>query len=236
MEKKSMKTFYSKMLLALTAASLLFTGCQKSNNSMWDDNRSASSFKQKSGKSLWGNDDTLLVNSDDLIGPSNEDFIPLKEEDLKAQLADGAIPQPRSSPGDPNSNIPGIDRFHEPTSQLAAIFRTVFFNTDDHILRGREYLRTMDEISSFLKSNPNTYIFVEGHCDARGPEAYNLALGARRANFVRTILVKNGVHADQVHSISYGKERPAVLGNTNEAWAKNRRAQFKIFQKSRENE
>ncbi len=75
-------------------------------------------------------------------------------------------------------------------------------------------------------------MFVEGHTDERGPEAYNLSLGARRANYVRTLLVQKGVDHNQLHTISFGKERPAEMGHNSEAWSKNRRAQFKIYKKS----
>lgn len=218
-------------MLCISAASLLFSGCQKKNNGVWDDNRSASHFKTKNGKALWGSDDLAFSGNEDLMGPSNEDFIPLKEDDLKPQFIDGAIPQPKDSPGEMGSSLPGIDRFLDPSSNLSSIFRTVYFNTDDHILRGKESLNTIEDMASYLKAHSNTYIFVEGHCDERGPEAYNLSLGARRANYVRSMLVKKGVDLNQIHTISYGKEKPAAPGHNTDSWAKNRRAQFKIYQK-----
>lgn len=70
---------------------------------------------------------------------------------------------------------------------------------------------------------------MEGHCDERGPEAYNLALGSRRAHAVRNMLLQQGVHPDQVFTISYGKERPLVMEHHDEGWAQNRRAEFKIY-------
>lgn len=228
-----MKKSYRLIVLIGSVSSLLLTGCQRKNNSMWNDQRTAGDVKTKNGKALWGSSDDLVLakGSENLIGPSGEDFIPLKEEDLKAQFIDGAIPQPKSSPGEPGSGLPGLDRFQDPSSNLSSIFRNVYFNTDDHILRGKESLTALDNIASYLKSHSNTYIFIEGHCDERGPEAYNLSLGARRANYVRSMLVKKGVDLNQIHTVSYGKEKPASSGHTPEAWAKNRRAQFKIFQK-----
>ena len=74
-------------------------------------------------------------------------------------------------------------------------------------------------------------MYVEGHTDERGPEAYNLSLGTRRANSVRTLLIQKGVDLNQVHTISYGKERPDDNSHTPDAWSKNRRAEFKIYQK-----
>ncbi|MES2122551.1 MAG: OmpA family protein, partial [Chlamydiota bacterium] len=149
----------------------------------------------------------------------------------RVQFVDGAIPQPKNSPGERGSRIPGVDGFHTPVGSEAAIFKNVYFKTDDHILRDKEYLSTIERISAYLKSHPDTYLFVSGNCDQRGPEAYNLSLGARRANYVRTLLVQKGVDAEQIHTISYGKERLLDTHNNAEAWSKNRRAEFKIYQK-----
>jgi peptidoglycan-associated lipoprotein len=116
---------------------------------------------------------------------------------------------------------------------LAAIFRNVYFNTDDHVLREKSYYDTLTKISDFLKKHQDTYVFIEGHCDERASESYNLALGTRRSCFVRNLLVKQGVSPDQLFTISYGKERPVDLRHTKDAWAKNRRTEFKIFNKKR---
>lgn len=208
-----------------TLLCVLATGCKSKNGNVWDDNPVAESYRGL--QSLWNNDAT--AQEDSLFNPTNEDFVSLKDEDLKPQFADGAIPQPKNSPGERGSGLPGIEGFHSPAGQEAAVFRNVYFNTDDHILRGRESLEALDNIAQFLKSHPQCFIFVEGHCDERGPEAYNLALGSRRSNFVRSYLVQQGVDMNRIHTISYGKERPANLAHNSEAWSKNRRAAFKIY-------
>lgn len=76
---------------------------------------------------------------------------------------------------------------------------------------------------SFLKKYPQDNLTVEGHADERGTREYNLALGERRANSVKEFLVAQGVQASRLKTISYGKERPAVLGSNETAWAQNRR-------------
>jgi peptidoglycan-associated lipoprotein len=81
----------------------------------------------------------------------------------------------------------------------------------------------LDTQAAWLKKNKNVNIVVQGHCDERGTREYNLALGERRANAVKKYLVSQGVAADRITVISYGKERPAVLGNNETAWAQNRR-------------
>ncbi len=221
-----MKKNVLSMTLACSVLCLLFSGCSKKSKGVWDDSKSSAGYKYKHSQSLWGNDGQ---GEDELAGALNEDFVPLRDEDLKSQFADGAIPQSKFAPGE--GGVPGIDQFQTPSSELASIFRNLYFNTDDHILRGQDSLAALDKIASYLKGHPNTFIVVEGHCDERAPESYNLSLGARRANYIRPALVKKGVDLNQIHTISYGKERPADLGHSPEAWTKNRRAQFKIHQR-----
>jgi len=224
-----MKKSYLFVTLMCSLTCLLVTGCKKKNNGVWDDNQSMGNYKRGSSN-YWGEGGDL-AQENRFSGPANEDFIPLKDEDLQSAFADGAIPQPKHSPGEPGSNLPGLDQFHAPMGEQAAIFRNVYFNTDDHILRGAEYMSTVDRIASYLKSHPNVYIFVSGNCDERGPEAYNLALGTRRANYIRTMLVQKGVDLNRIHTISYGKERPEDMGHSPESWSKNRRAEFKIYER-----
>ena len=76
----------------------------------------------------------------------------------------------------------------------------------------------------WLKKHNAIKAVVQGYCDERGTREYNLALGERRANAVKQFLVSKGIAADRISTISYGKERPAVLGNNEAAWAQNRRA------------
>ena len=76
--------------------------------------------------------------------------------------------------------------------------------------------------AEWLKSDPSIKIIVEGHCDERGTREYNLALGERRANAVKNYLVKQGISAKRIKTISYGKERPIFVGTGEAVWAKNR--------------
>jgi peptidoglycan-associated lipoprotein len=228
-----MKRSAQILTIAFSIACLLMvTGCKRRASNVWDENKTSANYKNKHTQSPWGTDDEIAAGKDDFIGPSEEDFIPLRNEDLKSQFADGAIPQPKNDLGEAGSGMPSYDQFMSPSSQLLSVFRNVFFNTDDHILRGRDYIAVVEQIAGYLKQHPKTTIIIEGHCDERGPEAYNLSLGARRANFIRTLLVQKGVNPDQVHTISYGKEKPSEDGHNPKAWSKNRRAQFKIHQRA----
>lgn len=207
-------------------ACFLTMGCNKSDSDVWDENQAS----LKKGHSFW-NDGNERLAKEGFVGPADEDFIPLQEDDLRTQFADAAIPQPKSAPGEPGSGLPGIEFFHKAIADLAFVFQNIQFNTDDHIVRGAEQLNIVEKIAAYLKSHTNTYVYIEGHTDERGPEAYNLSLGTRRANSVRSLLVQKGVDLNQVHTISYGKERPSDHSHTPDAWTRNRRAEFKIYQK-----
>lgn len=208
----------------------LFQGCEKNKTSVWDQNKSATHMQDAASAALWG-DDALNNTSEGVFSISDEEFIALSEEDLKSQFAEAAVPQSNITPGEAGSGIPGISHFKNPTAILASIFRTVYFNTNQHIIRSQDSLNNLARAATHLIEHPNLYIFITGNCDERGPEAYNLALGARRANYVRSFLVKKGVNPDHIFTISYGKEKPVDPGHNHKAWAKNRRAEFKIYEK-----
>ena len=98
----------------------------------------------------------------------------------------------------------------------------VFFDYDRSDIKA-EGRQTLQRQADWLKKYANVTITVEGHCDERGTREYNLALGERRATAVKKILVALGVPANRISTISYGKERPAVVGSNEAAWAQNRR-------------
>ncbi len=99
----------------------------------------------------------------------------------------------------------------------------VFFAFDSYSLSDNAE-EILDTQVDWLKKHENVNVIVQGYCDERGTREYNLALGERRANAVKNYLVAKGIAADRISTISYGKERPAVLGNNEAAWAQNRRA------------
>ena len=105
---------------------------------------------------------------------------------------------------------------------VANVGDRVFFDFDKSNLRP-DARATLGKWVAFLKKYPNDRLTIEGHCDERGTREYNLALGERRATAVKNFLVAEGVAAARLKTISYGKERPAVLGHNEAAWAQNRR-------------
>ena len=99
----------------------------------------------------------------------------------------------------------------------------VFFGYDSSDLDS-DALELLQDQVAWLKQNSDVSVTIEGHCDERGTREYNLALGEKRAQAVKNYLIGLGVNPDRVSTISYGKERPAVVGSNDGAWAQNRRS------------
>ncbi|EFH09352.1 peptidoglycan-associated lipoprotein Pal, partial [Teichococcus cervicalis] len=106
---------------------------------------------------------------------------------------------------------------------VANVGDRVFFDTDSSSVRG-DQRATLERQAAWLAQYPQVQVLMEGHADERGTREYNLALGQRRANSARDVLVAQGVAPARISTISYGKDRPAALGSTPDAWAQNRRA------------
>lgn len=106
----------------------------------------------------------------------------------------------------------------------------IFFDYDRYEIRN-DAGPVLEANAQWLKSYPTVKILVEGHCDERGTEEYNLALGEKRAKSAMNYLVSLGISPERVRIISYGKSQPLDPGHDENAWAKNRRAQFLIIEK-----
>ncbi len=99
----------------------------------------------------------------------------------------------------------------------------VYFGYDSSDLDS-DALELLQDQVAWLKQNSNVSVTIEGHCDERGTREYNLALGEKRAQAVKNYLIGLGISPDRVSTISYGKERPAVVGSNDGAWSQNRRS------------
>lgn len=230
-------------ILSIFAFALMLTSCCRSTDEVWDDTKTASRHMRRGVSALGGKhgDSQVVVCREDFYVQDNgyfaygQDFVPLPDADncRDVSMAEFVAPQPSSTPGDPGCLLPGIEAFQDPStvSGMGQIFQNIFFEYNSNLVKGQDSVNTVRNIADYMRTHPGTYVFVEGHCDQRGPQAYNLALGSRRANAVRTMLIDQGVNPDNVFTISYGKERPLVFENHEEAYSKNRRAEFKIFQK-----
>ncbi len=123
----------------------------------------------------------------------------------------------------PGFNQAGTDFL--PGSQYG--LQTIYFDFDSSAIRS-DAMATLKSNAENIKKVPGKMIQIAGHCDSRGTQEYNLALGERRALAVRAFLMQCGLPGDRLTTISYGAESPAVPGNNEGAWAKNRRAEFNV--------
>jgi peptidoglycan-associated lipoprotein len=108
-----------------------------------------------------------------------------------------------------------------------ANLKDVYFDFDRYDIRPGD-AQVLDGNATWLKSNANNLVLIEGHCDERGTNEYNLALGERRAKSTMNYLVSQGIQANRITIISYGKERPVCNEKTEACWQKNRRAHFLV--------
>jgi peptidoglycan-associated lipoprotein len=127
-----------------------------------------------------------------------------------------------------------VSRPAPPTPAPAQPGREDFERVDIHFAYdsyelGEDAQNILEKKATFLKENPDIKVLIEGHCDERGTEIYNLALGDRRAHAARQYLVKLGIDEDRLETVSYGEERPLDPGHNEEAWARNRRDHFVIL-------
>jgi peptidoglycan-associated lipoprotein len=237
---------YKQILLMACFLSTFFFGCQRSASQVWEDTKTGGNYLGKSVRSAAGkHGSSKQVQSErEFVAQSTyqQDFIPLNDDDLYQKIALGdpealkqinaytPIPQPKESPGDLGSKIPGIEAFSSPDQlNLQSVFKVIYFDTNDYVVRGGDIRKDLRSVSNYLKDNPQVSVFIIGNCDERGTAAYNLSLGSKRSNSVRAMLVKEGVDLNRLHTISYGKERPISTGHGSSDWKLNRRVNFKLY-------
>ena len=125
------------------------------------------------------------------------------------------------------SELPNISsaQLEEMLFEEESGLQRIYFDFDSSSLRP-DAMETLKQNAELIKKAPGVLIQIAGHCDERGTQEYNLALGERRSLSVRTYLMQLGVSGDRLITISYGEESPTVAGRTQDAWAKNRRCEF----------
>ncbi len=178
------------------------SGCRRNSCDVWEDTKSAGRHMKRGLRALGGKhghsrqigcrhdfeyvDDECYEeapNFQDCDYQAEDespitDFIPLEDQANHVELTDSDCRPSREAPGDPGSAIPGIQAFRDPNTipGLAGIFRTIYFDYDSSLIKGGDNFRALRSIAEYLRRHPRVYVFIEGHTDERGPQAYNLAL------------------------------------------------------------
>jgi peptidoglycan-associated lipoprotein len=145
-----------------------------------------------------------------------------------AAAAPAPAPAPRTAPtttATPRDTMEAIRA--EIASARARLLETIYFEYDKDELRD-DARATLDAKLPLLNLNTGLKVRIAGHCDERGSDEYNIALGRRRAETAKKYLVDRGVDASRIETVSFGRERPAAQGESEDAWSKNRRDEFEI--------
>jgi peptidoglycan-associated lipoprotein len=117
-------------------------------------------------------------------------------------------------------------RPNDSSSGSSSGLNTVYFDYDQAFIRG-DAANTLQSNAAFLKNNGNVSVVVEGHCDERGTNEYNLALGQRRAQSGADYIANLGVNASRMRTVSFGEEKPVCYESNESCWQRNRRADFR---------
>ena len=145
-----------------------------------------------------------------------------------APTAAGPAPTAPTAPGAAAAGPRAATARPSPAEFMAVdALKDIHFDFDKYDIRADD-AKTLDADAAWLKTNSSHLVLIEGHCDERGTNEYNLALGERRAKSTMNYLVSQGVQASRVTIISYGEERPQCTEKTEGCWAKNRRAHFLV--------
>ncbi len=185
--------------------------------------------------------DSILEENVGGLDSSTHDFVPSITEDKAPNISKNFEQEDKvpfsGRPFEPRTR----DLFHrhnfsEP--EVKDLFdRDIFVTTDklkdihfpyDKYDIDEKYRSILRKNADYLKANPNASIEIQGHCDERGTNNYNIALGERRSHSTKMYLVSQGVSARRIHTISYGEERPFCFDSNDACWLKNRRAHFRI--------
>jgi peptidoglycan-associated lipoprotein len=137
-------------------------------------------------------------------------------------------PPPPPPPTTPPAATNTAERERALAETKANLLLPVYFAYDAADI-GMDARANLDMKVQIMRANPGARIRIEGHCDSRGSTEYNIALGQRRAAAARQYLIDHGIPAARIETVSLGEERPALMGENEEAWAKNRRGEFLLI-------
>ena len=167
----------------------------------------------------------LLLGCSSVFEEEESDVPPVEDQgtnlDASAESNKGATAY--GAEADARANMSSLN---DPQSPLSV--RVIYFEYDSSDIRP-EYRKTVEAHAAYLAANPGTTIRLEGHADERGSREYNLALGERRAQSIKSQMTLLGASTNQIRTVSYGEERPAIDGHDESAWSENRRVEI-IYQ------
>jgi len=126
-----------------------------------------------------------------------------------------------------SSSLDALQRGESTATPPSSLLKDIYFEFDRYELRA-DARETLDANAKWLRDHPSVRVEIEGHCDERGANEYNMGLGAKRAQAARDYLVSLGIAGQRLSTVSYGEEIPACIEHTESCWQKNRRDRFVI--------
>ena len=201
----------SILFLSMMMGMVLLTACSSQQiTSSGDEQRAPEPVVAKPEPVVAEPEPELIVAEPELVVPEPEPIV-AEPEPVVPEL------EPEPVVAEPEPVVP------EP--EPVAMFEDIYFDFDQFIL-SRAARTALKANAQILKDDPRLEITIEGHCDERGTAAYNMTLGERRAHAAKKYLTDLGVSPEQLHTVSYGKERPSCSVQTEECYQANRRAHF----------
>ena len=224
-----MKKYLLPCLLPVVIA-LSTTSCHHSSGAVWEDTKTLGRYLHRKSRMLWQKnvDSKMIEDEGEMNGPIPDEYIPINNQTT-------SMPAPKARPAHSSTKSSAKamkitrDLFQHPQGELSAVFQNIYFDTNQYAIRSKKEYKCLQEIAQSMKNDRSLYLFIEGHCDERASEEYNLALGSKRANSVRKQLISLGASKDHIFTLSLGKEMPVDTGHNTASWAKNRRAIFKLY-------
>lgn len=219
-------------LVQLLALTVSLTSCQRKGSEVVEDTRTAGRYIGRGISSLWGNvrESRQFNSADDFHGPQDSAIGYDDSQASSSQVAFADV-SGKTTYAKPTSTS-DYDSYLNPSALgCESSFQNVYFETNAYFINENsdvDSMRRIEQAAQWLKSNPQANVFLAGHCDERNTAAYNQVLGLNRANMVRDILISKGINASRISTISFGKDRPAMMGSSAEVWGKNRRVEFKL--------
>lgn len=153
----------------------------------------------------------------------------MREESVKPKTPSEKITEQKTPPAE---TVESREKPLEMLEEKENVFKDVLFDFDKYDIRD-QYKPDLKSIASWMMKHADTKLSIEGHCDERGTNEYNLALGDRRAKAVKDYLISLGVLSSRIETLSYGEEKPLCTEHTEECWTKNRRAHFVVLSRSK---
>ncbi len=159
---------------------------------------------------------------------SESNTVPFSGSDTVPFSSSDTAPFSGSNEGGSGFEVAERERFSDKRFLDTGVLRDIYFKFDKYDLDDASRAVLMKNAVYLQSTNPVAKIEIQGHCDERGTNNYNISLGQRRAQSTKAFLVSQGVSGGRIHIISYGEEKPFCISSSETCWSKNRRAHFRI--------